>query len=343
VYLGLAGMYRLHDPYARALPIPKGAYDIPLIVRDALFDSNGQLLFDDNGQSGLYGDVILVNNKPWPVMRVERRKYRFRVLNASISRSFRWQLDGGSPFTVIGTDGGLMPAPVEVRELRHGVAERYEIIIDFAKYPIGARVVLRNLSNKNNIDYEHTDKVMAFDVVGKPTSYAGNTIPAQLYPDNYVMKLRPEQATGPQRRFETERKNGQWTLNGKTWADIEASNFEWVAAKVEKDAIEIWELSNPHGGWNHPLHIHLIDFQILDRNGQPPMPHERGPKDVVYLGENETVRVLAQFKHQVGKYMIHCHNLPHEDHDMMTQFQVGDGGDDPIYGEPNHPGPAPRP
>jgi spore coat protein A, manganese oxidase len=340
VYMGLAGMYRMFDPVERALPIPHGPYDVPLIVRDAMFDTAGQLLFDDNDHSGVYGDVILVNGTPWPVMKVERRKYRFRILNASISRSYQWQLDSGQPLHVIGTDGGLMPAPVAIQKFRHGVAERYEVIIDFAKYPIGKRVVLKNLSNKNNINYVNTDKVMAFDVVGPPTSFAGNKIPAVLRPDCETMTM-PESAAVQSRRLDLFRENGEWTINGKTWADVVKSNYEMVLANPKLDDVEIWELTNLSGGWNHPLHIHLIDFRILSRNGKPPLPQERGPKDVVYLGENESVRVLAKFKHQTGKYMIHCHNLPHEDHDMMGQFMVGDGGDDPIYGDPPHPLPAP--
>ncbi|TPW11850.1 MAG: Bilirubin oxidase, partial [Acidimicrobiaceae bacterium] len=89
---------------------------------------------------------------------------------------------------------------------------------------------------------------------------------------------------------------------------------------------------NGSGGWFHPAHIHLIDFKIVDRNGRAPFAYERGPKDVVYLGENETVRLLAKFD-GLGKYMMHCHNLVHEDHDMMTQFEVvapDAVGDDPF-------------
>jgi FtsP/CotA-like multicopper oxidase with cupredoxin domain len=284
--------------------------------------------------------VILVNGTPWPVMKVERRKYRFRILNASISRSYQWQLDSGQPLVVIATDAGLMPAPVPVQKMRHGVAERYEVIIDFAKYPIGKRVVLKNLSNKNNINFVNTDKVMAFDVVGPPTSFAGNSIPASLNPDCATMTL-PESASVQTRRMDLFRENGEWTINGKTWADVVKSKYQLVLANPKANDVEIWELTNLSGGWNHPLHIHLVDFRILSRNGKAPLPYERGPKDVVYLGENESVRVLMKFEHQVGKYMIHCHNLSHEDHDMMGQFEVGEGGADPINADPPHPLPVP--
>ncbi|HEV7882927.1 MAG TPA: multicopper oxidase domain-containing protein, partial [Solirubrobacteraceae bacterium] len=121
-YMGLAAMYILHDPHELSLPIPHGAYDVPLILRDAMFESNGQLLYDDNNHSGVYGDVILVNGVPWPAMKVQRRKYRFRILNASVSRSYDLSLDSGEPLIVIGTDGGLMPHPMPVSHLKSGMA-----------------------------------------------------------------------------------------------------------------------------------------------------------------------------------------------------------------------------
>ncbi len=339
-YLGLAAMYRLFDPLEQSLPIPHGPYDIPLIVTDAMFDADGQLLYRHNDESGVYGDVILVNGVPWPAMPVERRKYRFRVLNASVSRGFRWRLDTREPFTVIATDGGLVAEPITVRQMRHGVAERYEIIIDFSKYPIGQRVVLQNLSNKNNIDYPHTNKVMAFDVVAEASTTDDNHVPDVLNPDNEIMQLTASMATAT-RTLDLRRHNGLWTINGKTWSDVVRSDHRSIVGNPQPGDVEIWRIQNEHGGWNHPVHIHLIDFQILDRNGRPPKPWERGPKDVVYLAENETVRVLTRYRHQKGKYMIHCHNLVHEDHDMMVQYEVGSGGDDPITAAPPRPLPAP--
>jgi spore coat protein A, manganese oxidase len=338
VQMGLAAQYHLYDPQERALPLPQGDYDVPLTVSDAMFRTDGSLYWDNHSESGMYGDVVLVNGRPWPAMRVARRKYRFRILNGSVSRSYNWSLDSGEPLTVIATDGGLMPFPQVVRSFRHGMAERYEVIIDFSKYPVGRRVVLQNTSPKNNIDYANVNNVMAFDVVADAFDPANNSVPDALNPDNPVMALQESDAVAT-RRLDLVRANGLWTVNGHTWEDVEASGFSLVEANPKSGDVEIWELRNTSGGWFHPVHIHLIDFKILDRNGAPPMPHERGPKDVVYLGENETVRVLARFEGR-GKYMIHCHNLVHEDHDMMSQFEVvapdGDptgAGDDPL-GDP---------
>ena len=339
-YMGLAALYILHDDLEQSLPIPHGRYDVPLVLKDAAFTNSGELIYDDDGGSGLFGDVILVNGKPWPKMEVERRKYRFRILNASISRSYELALSTGDPFTVIGTDGGLMPAPQVAPTIRHGMAERYEVVVDFAKYPVGTRVVLRNLQPDNNQEFANTNVIMAFDVTSDATDTTNNEVPAVLNPDNEVMQLQPAQAKA-NRLLEFKRDGGEWTVNGRTWADVENSGFTKVEGHPGLNDVEIWTLKNNSGGWFHPVHIHLIDFKILDRNGRPPLPHERGPKDVAYVGEGETVRVIAKFGPQVGRYMIHCHNLVHEDHDMMVQFEVGTGGFDPIKAAPARNLPAP--
>jgi spore coat protein A len=339
-YMGLAAMYILHDDHELSLPIPHGRYDIPLVIKDALFTKSGALIFDDHGESGLFGDVVLVNGVPWPKMKVERRKYRFRILNASISRSYNLALDSGEPITVIASEGGLYPVPQPVTSYRHGMAERYEVVIDFEKYKVGQRVVLRNLGLPNNVDFDTTRVVMAFDVVSDATDTTNNTVPDQLNPDDPVMKLEPSLAKAT-RHLDFVRKNGGWTVNGLTWENVINSGFKDVVANPGLGDVEIWELRNKSGGWFHPVHIHLIDFKILDRNGQPPHPYERGGKDTVYVGEGETVRVIARFGPHTGRYMIHCHNLVHEDHDMMVQYEVGTGGDDPITADParNSPGP----
>ena len=284
-YMGCAAQYHLHDDHEMSLPIPRGSYDatgafvpskydVPLILRDAIFAQNGDFVYDDQGHSSLYGDIILTNGVPWPVMPVERRKYRFRVLDAAISRSFRLALSTGDPFTVIGTDGGLMPAPQQTSELRIGQAERYEIVIDFAKYKPGQQIILKNLSNPNNQDFGSTGQIMRFDVLDSAGDPNNNEIPSVLNPGTEEfynpMPLKSSQATG-QAKLEVIRKNGMWTVNGQTWEDIIKSDYQLTVANPKLDEVQIWELKNPSGGWFHPLHIHLIDAQILDRNGQPPM------------------------------------------------------------------------
>jgi FtsP/CotA-like multicopper oxidase with cupredoxin domain len=302
-----------------------------------MFQDSGELLIDDNDQSGIYGDVILVNGVPWPKMKVEPRKYRFRVLNASVSRSYDLALDSNEPLIVIGTDGGLMAHPQPCANVKVGMAERYEIVIDFSKYPPGHQVVLKNLGPKNNIDYDTTGVIMAFEVGSIVHDTRNNEVPQDLNPNMRVMGLTEadvskDEKTGQPivRNMRFERKNSHWTVNGQTWEDVVNSKYELTVANPKLNDVEIWELENPGGGWFHPVHIHLVDFKVLDRNGKAPFDYEKGPKDVVYVGESEKVRVIMRFENQVGRYMMHCHNLVHEDHDMMVQFEVGDGGDDPI-------------
>ena len=335
-YSGLAAQYHLHDPVERAL-LPQGEFDVPLTNTDAMFAADGSLAYDDNSHSGLWGDVVLVNGRPWPVMKVKRRVYRFRILNASIARSYRLQLSTKDPVTMVATDGGLMPVAQQVANWRHGGAERYEVLVDFSKYKAGQRVELLNLSNKNNVDYVDTGKVMAFDVVDDRFDTLNNTVPTTLV-GSAPMALTANLAKKT-RSIRVKRTADVWTLNDMSWHDVVASDYTAVIADPDLNDVEIWEIENKSGGWFHPVHIHLVDFQVLSRNGGAPFAYERGPKDVVYVGENETVKVLMKFEHQRGKYMVHCHNLPHEDHDMMHQFSVGlkNGAvdpDDPIKAEP---------
>lgn len=349
VYTGLVAQYHIHDEHEKKL-LPQGQFDVPLTIGDAIFSANGELAYDDESQSGLYGDVLLVNGSAWPVMRVQKRVYRFRFLTASVSRSYRFRLSTGDPMHVVGTDGGLMPRTQTVSEWRQGSAERYEVLIDFRHYRPGQRVILENLSNDNNRDYDHTNKVMAFDIMDDTFGEGAvdksdptwNRIPTEVAP-SHVMGLTAAAAVNT-RHLRMERSGGEWTINGSTWHDVISSSYQNVLANPGLGDVEVWTIENSSGGWFHPTHIHLVDFRILSRNGQPPLPYEEGPKDVVYVGENETVQVVAQFgdpdrPQTRGRYMVHCHNLVHEDHDMMNQFAVGwvpgvSDGNDPITADP---------
>ena len=349
VFSGLAGMYHLSDRYERA-QLPQGEYEVPMVVSDMAFKADGSVAFDGADNAGFMGDVILVNGVPWPKMRVKPRVYRFRMLVASISRSYRFTLSTGDPMYVVGTDAGMTPIVNAVSSYRHAPAERYEILIDFRKYKPGQKIELRNLSNKNNVDFANTGKVMQFEVVADTAAPDPYVIPKvlDLGPQPFanrgaidVNKLRPEMATA-RRTMRLERKHGIWTINGETWDDVEKTEFRRVFANPKPYDVEIWDLVNESGGWFHPLHIHLIDAKIIARNTTPDRKAhawEGGGKDVFYLGENETVSALMQFTtgdgNSGGRYMTHCHNLIHEDNDMMIQFAVGDLADnDPVHADP---------
>lgn len=328
VFMGLAGFYLLTDP-RKPVTLPTGKYDIAFVVQDRAFATDGSLLYNDNSQSGAYGNVILVNGAPWPVMKVERRKYRFRILNGSTSRGYTFGLSTGDQVAVVGTDGGLMPKPQYVSSWRHGMAERYEIVVDFSKYRIGQRIELINKGVPNVPNFVNTGRIMAFDVVSNATDLTNNVVPAVLTDENDVMNI-PESTSMRTRQILLDRSNGLWVVNNETWELVQATNYQHSIANPAFGDTEIWEITNKSGGWFHPTHIHLVDFKVLTRNGKPAYAWEQGPKDVVYIGENETVRLLVRFDQGKGRYMIHCHNLPHEDHDMMVQFEVGTGGTDPL-------------
>ena len=351
VYMGLAGQYHVLDGAENQFGLPRGKYDVPLIVSDVSFTGSGELLFDNHSDSGHMGDVILVNGVPWPLMTVEPRKYRFRLLVATNARSFRFRLSNGAPLTVIGTDGGLVEKPAPVAELLVGMAERYDVVVDFAPYR-GQRIELTNQGVDNTIEYDDTDKVMAFQVGQTVTDPTNNKLPALLL-KSPVMALEPADAVET-RRLRFERQGSEWVVDGHIWDDVVRSEFRKAIADPGIGDVEVWELENTSGGWFHPIHVHLTDFRILDRNGRAPRPQEQGPKDTVYLGEGEVVRIIAEFGalitppgvpeiRRAGRYMIHCHNVTHEDHDMMTQFWVGgeDAGPDPITADPPKNLPAP--
>jgi spore coat protein A, manganese oxidase len=400
-YMGLAAQYHLHDDVETGLSIPKWEFgretfttdgvaqqfDLPLVLADKMFSANGEFRYDDAGHTGLWGDVVLVNGVPWPNLKVYKRKYRFRVLNASISRGYRLQMSNSAPISVIGTDGGLMPQVQATTQLRIGMAERYEIVIDFSKYTTGTKVQLLNLGVPNSTDFDNTGKIMQFQVVDTPAGVPADvTLPSggpySLNPNKEVWDLK-ENAIQGTTKIEVVRQNGEWKIQSTststttnsgsgssggsgsgssgsgsggsgsgsgsgssgggttklmTWEDIIASGYREVVANPASGDVQIWEITNKSGGWFHPVHIHLVDFKMLTRNGKPVFNYEQGPKDVAYVGENETIRAIMRFgtagdSTTDGRYMIHCHNLPHEDHDMMTQFRVGADVDrDPAYG-----------
>ncbi|KAF2869507.1 oxidase cueO precursor [Massariosphaeria phaeospora] len=320
-YFGQAGFYILHDPAEDALGLPSGpVYDLPLALSAKQYNSDGTLFSPAQETTSLYGDVIHVNGQPWPFHNVEPRKYRLRFLDTAISRAFKLTFEDGTkkvPFHVIAADAGLLTKPVQSDTLEIAMAERWEIVIDFSAYA-GKNITVKNSRDvQADEDYNSTDKVMRF-VVGKDVSSQANNGP--LPPSLRTVKFPPKKDT-VDRHFKFERSGGQWVVNGVSFADVNNR----ILAKPARGAVEVWELENSSGGWSHPVHIHLVDFQVLSRTGgkRSVLPYEREAlKDVVLLGTGETVRVIARYAPWDGVYMFHCHNLIHEDHDMMAAFNV---------------------
>ncbi|KAK1980545.1 bilirubin oxidase [Colletotrichum cereale] len=321
-YFGQAGAYILHDSAEDQLGLPSGygVYDIPLILSAKQYNQDGSLYSPANELTSLYGDVIHVNGQPWPYLKVEPRKYRFRLLDASISRSFFLYLEdlqqNRIKFDVISSDTGLLTGPQKVTELYISMAERYEIVIDFSSLQ-GQNITMRNTRGfAADVDYLHTDKVMRF-VVGGNTVSDTSSVPSALRTVPF-----PKDKTGIDQHFRFERQGGDWRINGVIFADVNNR----VLARPKRGTVEIWELENGGGGWSHPIHIHLVDFRVIKRvngRGNVVFPYEsQGLKDVVWLGPGETVTVEAHYAPWPGVYMFHCHNLIHEDHEMMAAFNV---------------------
>jgi spore coat protein A, manganese oxidase len=315
VYRGLKAFYILRDDLEDSLPLPRGEFDVPLVVADAIVDRSGRLVYDNWSHHGLIGSFVTVNGRQQPRFAVANRKYRFRLLNGSDAREYLLALDDGSPFTVIGSDHGLFERPVTTRTLRITPAERYEIVVDFSRYPLGRRIVLENrledaYPGHGGGDDELTRRVMAFDVTRRVSD--DSRIPDRLRPINRIPLSRAVKT----RTWLFDRENGYWSINGKQW------NPNRVDAFPRLGATEIWRFVNKSGGWSHPVHPHLVRFLMVDVNERRLKPYERGWKDTAWVGPNQEIRVIMTFRNFTGKYAFHCHNSSHEDHDMMTQFQT---------------------
>jgi spore coat protein A len=343
VYRGLAGFYLLcpndHQPSDQqfrdcdsSLPSGYGRYDIPMVFQDRRFNADGSLLYNTFDHDGFIGDRFLVNGAIQPYLPVARRKYRFRWLNGSNARQYELFLSTGDTFVQIGTDGGVLAQPVDRTSIRMAPAERYEVVIDFSRYPIGSKVYLVNCLQQDD-GRKPEDDLLSMDFCTPLVEFRvhrdeddPSTIPDDLSPlcaEYCNAYLNPNNPVNPGvelpvRRFEFERTNGAWAINGRFFD----RNRVDVVEKL--DTQSIWVLSNSSGGWDHPIHIHNMEFMVLDRNGTAPHPGEIGLKDVFMVGQNETVRVMACWTgpKNIGRYVFHCHNLEHEDMAMMGIFEV---------------------
>src|SRR5215217_4715178 len=292
VWRGLAGFHIIRDEEEDALPLPKGEKDIPLMICDRSFDRDGSFLYpsldptleskpgvEDDYMDGTLGDTILVNGVPWPFMEVSNTRYRFRILNASNARRYRLALDPGPsdglPFVQVGSDGGLLGAPILHRTIPIAPAERFDVVIDFSKYPVGTKVTL-----KNHFGYGTTSQVMRFHVVRKEKEQS--TVPERLsdmaerLSGMVESKALGESNARLTRKFYFTRAfhNGRvvWAINGKVFSPSR------IDARPELGSTEIWELTTDV---HHPVHIHLVKFKVLSRNGRKPMPTDAGWKDTI--------------------------------------------------------------
>lgn len=329
-YAGLYGFFLIRDSDEDALKLPTGKYEIPLAIADRFFYADGGLHYPTSGDPEapwipeLYGDVILANGVIFPYLDVEPRLYRFRLLNASNSRAYRFSLSNSHKFHQIGTDQGLLPTAAELKDLALSPAERADLLIDFSQLA-GTQFTLQDQSRA----------ILQFRVApasAKPASAQG--VPALL------RKIEPiaESAAIRTRTFTLNEYMHPKShimlmlLNGQYW-------HEPVTEKPILDSTEIWSFINTTQD-NHPIHLHLVRFQILDRrsydvddflnykqfhylgNAAPPEPNERGWKDTVQAHPETVTRIIVPFKGYPGRYVWHCHLLEHAANEMMRPFEV---------------------
>lgn len=331
IFAGLLGLYVIRDKFEDALNLPKGEFELPIILCDRSFQPDGQLCYpvSDDPQHlwipEFFGEAILVNGKLFPYAEVQPRKYRLRVLNASNSRFYYLSLSNGQPLWQIGSDQGLLSKPVEVKTLTLAPAERADLIVDFGGYH-SQNVVLNN----------DTFAVMQFRV-GNSANSGASEIPPALRP---VVKIPEWQAvrtrrltlTGPPDDDDPTAMAVPMLLNNSFWSDP-------VTENPTLDTVEIWELVNLTDD-SHPIHLHLVRFQILDRRpfdmflyfnerkirytapAVPPDANEVGWKDTVRADPGVVTRIIVRFEGFAGRYVWHCHVLEHEDNEMMRPYDV---------------------
>jgi FtsP/CotA-like multicopper oxidase with cupredoxin domain len=369
VYKGNAAMFNIYSALDRGnegitdgvnLCLPSGTakdwgnleYDINIMLNEKAFDSTGQLFMDIFQFDGFLGDLMCVNLTYKPYFEVERRKYRFRILNASVSRFFKYGLSDGSPMIQIANDGNLLPTPV-VQSVsdEQGIAERYDWVIDFSRYSIGSKVWMVNVCEHQDgkkpaddltvaqaLSGQSSDpcvgKFLEFRIVRNPPTPDVSQVPAALIPNPDLSSI----PVARERTFEFGRGGSQpindavtsftgpWGVKTDNGQMLNAS-FGRVSAAPKFGTREVWTLKNGGGGWDHPIHIHFEEGQILARNGSAAnVPAwEKGRKDVYRLRPGGSVTITLQFRDWGGMFMEHCHNTVHEDNAMLVRWEINEG------------------
>jgi spore coat protein A len=321
---GLAGMWIVDDEFEASLPLPEGDRDVPLMIADRTFDRHNQLTDPFTGlrppADGIAGRSVLVNGAFMPHHEVEACRYRLRILNVSQFRSYNLQLSNGAPMVQIGSDSGLMPKPVRRREILIGPAERVEVIVDFAA-AASQSVELRSGAHGGRNPpgaRAYVGALMQFRVA--PGRVADRTrIPRRLRSLPRwaeLAKQRGDRAPDHTWRisigglFKT-----TWLINGRTFNPARADAFPRLGSTA------IWEIVNGTGV-AHMMHLHHNDWYLLARDGRPPPPWEDCLKETFFVYPGERILLAGHFSDHTGKFVIHCHMFDHEDHGLMSQFEV---------------------
>ncbi|MFE4827240.1 multicopper oxidase family protein [Streptomyces sp. NPDC056672] len=308
VYRGLSNVYLLGDDTEDALGLPSGEFEVPLVLRDARFDADAQLVYEMD--DAFNRTTILVNGRPWPVLKVKGRKYRFRLVNSCNLRIFALQLSDGSAMTQIGSDGGLLARPATATQLLLSPGERADLVIDFAQYRPGTQLVLKNLLGPGPV--EEVGQVMRFDIGARV--HDSSRVPATL-----ASLPTPRRAT-VERSFELKMDetsaSPQGYINGKGY------DPDRIDTTVRWGTTEVWTVTNASTLIPHNFHMHLVQFRVLERDGAPVTGAEAGRKDTVLLLPGQTVKLQVTFDSHRGVFPYHCHLIDHSAMGMMANLKV---------------------
>ncbi|WP_433015201.1 multicopper oxidase family protein [Kribbella sp. CA-294648] len=324
IWRGLAGLHLVRDDVEDSLALPTGPRELPLMITDRSFAADGSLVYpsldptlrerpgvQEPYLAGVLGDVILVNGAPWPMHEVDATRYRLRILNASNARHYELEAvtDDGRRLDLvqIGADQGLLPAPVTHQQLPIAPAERYDVIVDFSTIAIGSRIRLLDRLGEGR-----TREVMAFHVARKAKD--DSRIPPRLATDLPDWR-RSDAVRVRDFSFRAGQLNGGhgWVIGGKAFDPARSD------VTVRLGDVEVWRLvADVH----HPIHLHLVGFQVLSRGGKAPLPHDAGLKDTISLRPGESAEIITRFDGYRGRYLFHCHNAEHEDMGMMANLEI---------------------
>lgn len=309
VYRGMHGSYLLTDDEEEALPLPKGEYDVLIAIRDANFDATtGALVYRMSDRART---TLLVNGAPHPRFEVAARSYRLRFANHSNQRFFELCLADNGDMVQIASDGGLLPRPHTTKAIYLTSGERADVVIDFSRYPVGTKLVLKNTGFGV---VEDVSQVMRFDVVR--TAVDNSSVPE-------VLRTLPRLPAPTAERTVVLRMDEDGRADPKAYIDEKLYDPARVDAHIRPGASEIWTVTNANTKAPHNFHMHLVQFRVLERGGAAPGPAEAGLKDTVRLLPGETVKLQATFDAYQGEYVYHCHMLDHSAMGMMATMKIG--------------------
>ncbi len=338
VYHGLTGLIVVSDDEEDAARLPGDDLDLPLVIQDRSFDAGNQLVYLAAGMHdrmmGFIGRQVLVNGSIDYQRTVPRTAHRLRLFNGSNATTYRLRLGNGKPFTVIGTDGGLLERPLMRETLTLGPAERADVWVDFASHAPGEEIALEAeswspmLANVTNMQAgtpaQRGARVIARFRIGSGGARL-TRLPQRLaaYP---VLRIEDAVNRSNPRSFQMSMRGGRALLNGREFKRMdEVADNE----KVRLGTTEVWEFANDANfgmRMAHPMHVHNLQFRVVGRNGASHALSagftDEGLKDVVLVLPGERVRVLMKFENHTGIYLYHCHILEHEDLGMMRNYLV---------------------